>query len=366
MRLFVGVVLFCTLPARAAAAQQPATRPSAGPPVEFLAPDRARAALVDETNDPYFKLLQPLEMSAKTGRLITGDTLDQQRDQCRRRYQQAVLEFTPQEKQAIETLVSRMAPSLAKPFPLFAETPWSFIKIAPQIEGGNCFTRGRHIVLAAPVLEAMLDQNTKGMPEWAAFVQSGELLLHEQLHVVQRQHPERFAKMYIEFWGFRHADKIDGADWLTDHQLLDPDATDTRWVYSLKDGQRTRWIWPLPIIGDVRGTGGPSFADMQMVAVALEPAGDVSGAFRPKVAPNGNPMTDGLRNFPQFTAKFAPSPNVYHPNEAAADLFAHIAVVEDILPDKAPPEAKAALERGKNAFKPTRDWFEKILASQAP
>jgi len=261
----------------------------------------------------------------------------------------------------IEALVTKMVPSLAPSFPLFAKTPWSFILVSSDVEGGHPFTRGGHIVLTASALVPIREQMRTGANEWVALAESGKLLLHEQLHVVQRQHPERFAKMYGEYWGFKHAGSIAPADWLTDHQMLDPDAVDANWVFELKDGQRpSRWIRPMAVLAEARQSTGPTFADMQMVAVMLEPAGE-DGAFRPKIAPNGNPMMDGLMNFPQFTARFAPSQSAFHPNEASADLFAHIAVIEDILPSRAPEEAKAALEKGKAAFKPTREWFEKIL-----
>ena len=47
------------------------------------------------------------------------------------------------------------------------------------------------------------------------------MLLHEQMHVLQRANPELFAKFYADTWGFVHADSIAADPWLTEHQMLD-------------------------------------------------------------------------------------------------------------------------------------------------
>ena len=60
----------------AAARAQPATAPAIS--VTFLDPDAARAAIVDDSADPYFDKLTAAEMSAKTPEPITGDTREEQ------------------------------------------------------------------------------------------------------------------------------------------------------------------------------------------------------------------------------------------------------------------------------------------------
>src|SRR6185295_8806243 len=129
-------------------AQAPTTRPASTKPVSvrFLTKAEGEAAIVDETTDPYFKLLQPMEIVAKTGAQIPGD-IAAERDGCRRLYRQAVLSFQPAEMRAIEELATKISRATDKSFPVFARTPWSFIKIGPGIEGNVAFTRGNHIIL---------------------------------------------------------------------------------------------------------------------------------------------------------------------------------------------------------------------------
>jgi hypothetical protein len=143
--------------------------------------------------------------------------------------------------------------------------------------------------------------------------------------------------------------------------MLDPDAVDALWIYQLKDGPRTRWIWPVRILGNAQNAGGPKFGDIQLEAVTLDANGE--SAFRVQAAPNGGPMLDSLLNFPQYTSRFSPSEKVYNPARAAADLFARIVITEEVLPPVAPPEAKDAIEKGRIKFKPIRDRFEKMLGN---
>ena len=326
--------------------------------VQFLGGQNARDAIVDESMEPYFKRMQPMEMSAKTGSPMTGETLEQQRGECRRRYAAAVREFTEDEKDALRWLVTKIVPQLGGKYPVLARTPWIFIKVAPSLEGGLPHTRGGCIVLSDLTLGPLVQRRTID-PEWLTLTRSGELLLHEQTHVIQREHPDLFTDLYTRFWGFRHAARIQGCDWLTTHQLLDPDGVDTHWVFPLKSGGQIRWILPLTVLPDA----GARLGQMRKVAVDVEPAeGD---AFRVKVDPSGMPYMQDLASLSDYTHRFLPAHSVYHPNEIAADLFARMVLAEQVLPGSAPPEADAALAKAKTIFHPLEEQFERIMAVSA-
>jgi hypothetical protein len=340
-----------------------AAQPSA-PSIQFLGRDDARKAILDESKDPYFSRLQPMEMAAKTGSPVPGATLEQQREESRKRYVQAIDEFSPAEKDALQWYVSEIVAATA-PYPLFARTPWNFVKISPGIEGGNPFTRGQAIVLPSARLAEMVTQKQRAAMHiegfdwrWLALAEFGDVLIHEQTHVVQRQHPEAFARLYTEYWGYKHAAKIDPDPWLTEHQMLDPDGTDQNWVFPIQDAGGTRWIWPLMVIEDAEDLAGPSFKNARQIAVELELAGD--DAFRVKTAQNGRLVMRGLMNEVGFVSRLSPSRSPYHPNEAAADLFARIIIAEN-LPGHPPDEAKDAIEKARLRFKPLQEWFAKIL-----
>lgn len=355
-----------------ATADPPATQPIT--PVRFLTRDQGRAAIVDETNDPYFKLLQPMEMSAKTAGIIVGNTIVAGQDECRRRYQQAVLDFTPGEMRAVDALATTISRATEKDFPLFARTPWSFIKVGSGVEGGNAvtrgppiileggnaFTRGPHIVLPAGAINSLLREQEKAPPDkkFMLLVRSGRLLANEQFHVVRRTRPDAFAKMYEELWGLKHADRMDLDPWITQHQLLDPDAIDQYWVYQMKDGQGARWIWPIQVLGNALAPPFARMADAHPMAVHLD--GSPEQGFRPEKSPAGAPVMEPLYDLPQYVSQFY-SQNAVNPAKAAADLFSRIVVFHIMLADNPPPGSREAIDRGKKELEPVRAWFEKIL-----
>jgi len=57
--------------------------------IRFLTQKEAAVAIVDESTEPYFSLMQPLEMIAKTSTPLEGKDLAAQRDECRARYRDA-------------------------------------------------------------------------------------------------------------------------------------------------------------------------------------------------------------------------------------------------------------------------------------
>lgn len=356
----IGSVLLFALLAPALA-KQPASAP-ATQQVEFLDRADAAKAIVDESMEPYFKLLQPMEMSVKTAEPISDGTLDQQRDRCRQRYQKAVEEFTADEQETLRWYVSKLAPLVAEDYPLYAKTPWSFLKLDGKFEGGMPHTRGGHIVLSGGFL-AVLIQMHKSAPEAIALARGGDVLLHEQSHVVQRENPAAFARLYTGFWKFKHAAAVQGGDWLTQHQIVNPDGVDINWVFPITEGATTRWIWPL-IVFQADDPAHASFGDMRMVAVDIEPAG--KNSFKARLGPDGKPQMQYLMSVGEYVSQFRPSGNIYHPNEAAADLFAKVVILDRLMPQIVPAKDAEKLKKPMNALAPLKQWFENVLAEPRP
>ena len=129
--------------------------------------------------------MQPLEMETKTSQPLKAGSLAEQRAECRRRYQAGVAEFTEDEKSTLRHLIAILDPAVRKDYPLFADTPWNFLKVSNRIEGGLPHTRGKHIVLAEGLCRWLVgnagSRGRRPPPEFARL-----LLLHEQMHVFQR------------------------------------------------------------------------------------------------------------------------------------------------------------------------------------
>jgi hypothetical protein len=152
---------------------------------------------------------------------------------------------------------------------------------------------------------------------------------------------------------------VTGCDWLTQHQIVNPDGVDVRWVYPLKQDDKTRWIWPLIILDKDADPEKATFADMRMVAVDVDPDG--ANSFKARVDPDGRPIMQSLNDVAEYASAFPATQEDFHPNEAAANLFAMIQILNRILPGHVPdgPDRIATMRK---KLEPLNTWFEKVLA----
>ena len=338
-------------------AAEPAAAPASQ--VRFLDAAAARKVFASvqagekDTADNYFDHLMPLEMAAKTSAPMPSGTLEEQRAECRRRYQAAVLEFTPEEQSALRWYASGMDEGLAKDYPLLARLPWNLIKVSDKIEGDMSWTRGDCIVLSAGEVGMLVDAQSASRTKNT--LAAGELLVHEHVHVLQRSQPTLFDSLYKEHWGFLHPDRIEGNAWLDEHQIVNPDAPDLRWVFPVRTGEKVRYIWPRVIFPDTKGA--PRFpGDMKSVAVTVEPAGD---GFRVVSGADGKPVLEDLDGVAEYARALAPSTYTIHPNEASADLFCALLIFDYFTPRQRISAEDVA--RTEKELAPYREWFRAHL-----
>ena len=343
----------CTFGSEKPAPKGAPETPSSSVSITFLDIKTGKAAIVDDSLDPYFCQLQPMEMSAKTGSAISGNTLEEQRQQCRRRYQAGVREFSDEEKEALRWCVKKLYPALKQQYPLFAEMPWSFLKVSGTIEGGLPHTRDKHIVFSERTCKrlAMLHQS---VPERAA-LSFGSLLVHEQMHVFQRVNPGFFDSLYTDIWGFIKAKGIESCPWLEKHHLANPDGVDCCWVFPIQQGENTIYIWPLLVFAEGQGLKRMG-RDFRMIAVELVKS---DGHFHTRVAKDGKPVFRNLLEVPEYRKVFPSTGNIYHPNEARASVFAQIVMTDSFNPTR---------ERAENTERELarlRRWFAENLREKA-
>lgn len=331
----------------------------AGPRIIFLDAEQAGLMLVDEENGPYFSLMQPLEMSAKTGRAITGANLEEQRAECRRRYREATLEFSADEIAEVTWVINELQAYLKHRYAKIAALDWNLLKLDSSIEGGMAHTRGPAIVLPSELLRAAVSRNDAGRAERLSLL--GLWLLHEQLHVVQRLYPELFEQLYTEQWGFRRVDFGEPNPWLVKHQLINPDAIDDHWIYPVRAGDSTVWIWPTVVLGESRGIrrllGVPSLSgDMRMVAVEVRATEE---GFSIALDGNGMPVIRRLLSFREYRGDFPYAMAPFHPNEIAAEGFARLAIIDLTAPY---PDGQVRVRRWSDPrTSAVRRWFSQNL-----
>ncbi len=331
--------------------------PGTSSTVTFLEKGAAGAAIVDDSVESYFDRLQPMEMSAKTGSAITGATLAEQRAECRRRYQAGVLDFTANEIEAIRWHMNKLRPRLARNYPAFAATPWSFIKVSDKIEGGLPHTRGGHIILSASLCRQIM--TVRSMPPGQnAYLGIVELLVHEQVHVYQRMHPGSFDSLYSGLWGMLKVPEIVGCNWLVTHHLANPDAVDCRWILPVTRSKSIEYVLPLLVFSE--GNWLKQMPDdFHMLAISLQ---RTTRGLQVKVDAKGKPVYAELPLVPEFNAIFPMSNNIYHPNEAAADMFAKLIIYDHFLPDvDLPADRKKQIEI---TLGPLRAWFKANLGKR--
>ena len=321
--------------------------------ITFLDVEAGKAAIIDDSLDPYFDQLQEMEISAKTGSAISGETLKEQRAQCRKRYQAGVREFSDEEKETLRQCVKELYPALKRQYPLFAEMPWSFLKLSDKIEGGLPHTRDKHIVLSEG-MSKRLTVLRQSAPEQAV-MSFGSLLVHEQMHVFQRLHPGLFDSLYTEVWGFVKAKQIKGCPWLEEYHLANPDGINCCWVFPIQQGESTIFIWPLVVFAEGQGLKRMPH-DFRMIAVELVKS---DKGFRTKVGKDGKPVFRNLLQVPEYCKVFPLTSNIYHPHEACASLFAMIVMFDAFIPKDNLPEARR--EKMDRLLTPLRKWFTENL-----
>lgn len=313
------------------------------PSVVFLDGNAARAAIVNDARDPYFEKLQPIEIAAKLGEQLTGSLADQHLE-ARKRYQQAVRPFRPEEQVAIRAYIDALQPFL-KNYPRFARQPWKFVKVADHVEGGLPHTRDEFIVLPEAVSKALFDMRRQQMPE-SALLRGGMLLLHEQVHVVQRLEPKRFDKLYGQTLGYRRTAAIPLPEDLAANQVANPDGMSCCWLFPRGDGM----VWPFLVFAERDGVRRMP-ADFRMLAVNVHLPNDQHG-YRVTRGADGRSEVQELLKVREYVEAFPLTQNFYHPNETAADLFSQLVLFDGIASLRMPMAQREALEREMARLRP--------------
>ena len=327
-------VLALPVLAQAPAQMAPQAAPRPALQAQFL--PRAEAAKV-LVGDDYFHLLHTPELRAKTGLPLAGMTDDQARDAARAFYADSAKDFTPEERAGLQAILDHAAPEIAAKLPLMARTPFRFIKAG--VEGGLPHTRGACIVLA-PRVVAALARIAAEQP--AALDRAASLLVHEQTHVLEREHPEVFASLFTEIFGFRRLASVPDAPSLAERRVVNPDGPDLGWAFPIHDGPKVRWIRPDLQLAQLEHPRMPQ--DFQEVAVDLV---ETDGAFALDLDAGGQPKVENLQALKAYEDAFAGVGEDFHPHEIAAVLLSGW-VTGTGSPAQAPLQARTAAWAGQH------------------
>lgn len=330
-----AIALLIALPVFAQVATP--TQSVAAPAIQarFLSKADAAKVLVGED---YFGVLHAPELRAKTGLPLTGMTTEQARTAGKAFYAASPQDFTADEQAALQAILDHAAPAIAAKMPLMARTPFTFIKAG--IEGGLPHTRGACIVLAPRVVQSLTRFSKMGDK---AMDRVASLLVHEQTHVLEREHPALFAQLFTEVFGFRALASVPDSPWLAERRVVNPDGPGLGWAFPVPDNGHIRWIRPDLLIGELDHPRMPQ--DFQPIAVDLI---EKDGAFALELDAKGQPKFEPLDGVAAYRQAFPGVDENFHPNEIAAVLFSGW-VTGTGEPAAQPLEAKVAA------------WAEKAL-----
>ena len=303
--------LVLTSVAFAALVPAPAAQP---PSITFLSAADARSALTEGSARDYYALLQMPDIRSKTGLTLEGLSLTAAREAAGKAYGAATLDFSADEQAALREAVERLQPLLAERAPIYARTPWSFIKVASSIEDGRPHTRGESIVLSDVVMAWVLKMRAQAPLTKPSLIWN--LLVHEQTHVIQREYPELFSTLYTSAFGFQHVMLPATPNWISSLRVINPDAPDADWIFSINQGGSRHWFLPDLLINTRAHPQMPM--GFQIVALAVEKQGE-HWAYLDPVSP-GNPRL--LYGIDDYIQRFPLHDELYHPNEIAANMLA--------------------------------------------
>lgn len=318
--------------------------------IDFLNKKEGQKAILDETFEIYFSQLQRREIMAFTGKADIPEELGMARDYLRTVFQQAVMEFTPEEQQLLTQVVNKVIFTLQNHhLYLMAEHPWRFIKIRGDICGGFAHTRGNCIILSEKHLQFLTGHKEEPL---LLALQLGKLIVHEQLHVLQRTYPGKFRKLNTRYWNFIHA-RLEPTVEISENQVSNPDAPCAEW---LVPGDGAYDYWPRVLFDEKADIPvmGKDFVEYAYPVVKRK------DGFK-LVKPEKNKRVL-LTQLTGYKSAFPVKTGLDHPNEIAAYMFADY--FEALLKGKTPFEQVVG-PAGENVRR-FLDWCEKEMSGDLP
>ena len=285
--------------------------------INFLDKEQASIAILDESFEPYFSKLQRKEISTFVQEKAPKN-IDSARTFARMKFSSAVMEFSSREKDILSFVVKKINSWLLEnEINLMANQPWRFIKIQNWLCGGFAHTRGTYIILSQSYLDRLSadwSDNMSDKSELKLVTSLGGLLVHEQMHSLQRTFKSRFDKLYSENWNFIKQQIKDDQDIMKD-QVSNRDAPIAEWLIAdPKIQDKFCWIRTLITKNVEVPKMGKDFVD-----VAFEVTKKNEKYFIAKS--NNSIKSKPLSELDFYTNSFPVKRGLDHPNEISAYMF---------------------------------------------
>lgn len=290
------------------------------PEIEFLSKEQGAINILDESLEPYFSKLQIREIEAFIGENVPTKDIHEARMFAKEKFSSAVIDFTEQEKQCISFVISEVCKTLNKSkLSLMPNHPWRFIKIKNWLCGGFAHTRGTFIILSQRHIDYLSKGWSNNMTkdeENTLIRKFGSLLVHEQMHSLQRRYKDRFTKLYTKYWDFVNA-KVSVEKSIQVDQVSNPDAPIAEWLIP-NNKVKDSYYWVRTIFQKCSGVPvmGRDFKD---VVFTVEKNNEV---FVVKKNTKGEIISTTLLDIDFYGKSFPVKKGLDHPNEISAYMFA--------------------------------------------
>lgn len=293
--------------------------PLVHPRVEFLSKEKAKLGILDESFEPYFSQLQKREISAFVQKESPLELI-KTREFAKEQFSSAVIEFSSKEKKCISFTVGRINDILLKNgIALMPNHPWRFIKIENWLCGGFAHTRGTYIILSQKHLDHLSKSWSENMTleeEQVLMEKLGSLLVHEQMHSLQRTFKSKFIKLYTEYWNFIQAD-IKSHEIIEIDRVSNPDAPIAEWLIPNPQTSNS-YFWVRTLLKDSEGIPvmGKDFKNEVFNLSKAE------NAYQLLKDEQGNIIRNDMSIIAFYEKSIPPNRGIDHPNEISAYLFA--------------------------------------------
>ena len=300
-------------------------------PVDLIIKE-GEIAILDESFEPYFSKLQIREISTFINEEVPYKNLNKARAFARKKFQSAVIDFNTKEKEIITFAVNQVLETLIKNnISLMYNHPWRFIKVQSWLCGGFAHTRGTYIILS----QKYIDRLTKGWNENMSknfksdlILKLGSLLVHEQMHSLQRTFKSKFDKLYLDYWNFERG-KVNTEKQIELNQVSNPDAPIPEWLIKNEDNLNTFfWVRTLLNKNPKIPIMGKDFHDKVFIVERY------NEDFEVKKDLNNNLFSLKLSDIDFYKNSFPVIRGLDHPNEISAYMFSEFfkAIYLDLEP----------------------------------
>lgn len=181
-------------------------------------------------------------------------------------------------------------------------TEWKFIKVTNIIEDGMPHTINDTIILSQKFLDELnenMNNNEKLIKE------QGTTLIHEYIHVIQKQNPNIFNKLYFDYWNFRLVDKKILKTIDTKNKISNPDGLYNDMCFKLNDGSCM-----IPII--TLKSSAKKISDFEKIGILMK---------NDKIIKRAK-LSDPI--FYEYNSFFKNTVDNYHPNELSAGYISEL------------------------------------------